>query len=141
MEEFLSVSECAESVHKDCGSIRRMLECGRLDGKIAGIALDIIPVLRTVYGDVLSEIVLYGSCARGEQTELSDIDIAVVLSEKPTREMTAKMAEAVSLKELECGKMLSVIDIDAGMLSKWKTVLPFYKNIRTEGIVLWKKSA
>lgn len=29
-------------------------------------------------------------------------------------------------------------DIEKNMLNKWGDVLPFYKNIKEEGIVLWK---
>src|SRR6266511_3649173 len=38
--------------------------------------------LLTVYGDRLDRLVLYGSCARGEQRADSDIDVLVVLRGK-----------------------------------------------------------
>ena len=51
------------------------------------------------------------------------------------------MIECVSSHELECGKVLSVIDISAEKFDYWKDTLPFYKSIRKEGIVLWKATA
>lgn len=94
--------------------------------------------LRFIYGSLLSEIILYGSYARGTQTSESDVDVAIILAGKPSRELTDKMVNCVSSYELECGKVLSVIDIDSEKYTQWKSVLPFYKNIQKEGLVLWK---
>lgn len=102
---------------------------------------DMITGLCAIYGDLISEVILYGSYARGTQTDVSDVDIAMILSGKPTKEATDAMIDCVSLYELECGKVLSVIDINAETYECWKDVLPFYKNIRKEGIVLWKQAA
>jgi len=102
---------------------------------------DMVVELRSIYGSSIAEIVLYGSYARGTQTEESDVDIAVILVGKPAKEMTNAMIDCVSAHELVCGKVLSVIDIDSEQYNQWKDVLPFYKNIRKEGIVLWKAAA
>ena len=34
--------------------------------------------------------------------------------------------------------ILTIIDIQEEQLEKWGEVLPFYKNVREEGVVLWK---
>ncbi len=94
--------------------------------------------LQSIYGDSLREIVLYGSYARGTQTDESDVDIALILDGKPTGRMTDKMIDCVAAYELECDKVLSVIDIQSGQYDNWKTSLPFYMNIDREGISLWK---
>ena len=39
--------------------------------------------------------------------------------------------------ELEYNKVLSVLLIDYDNFKEWEDVLPFYKNIKKEGIVLW----
>ena len=96
---------------------------------------------REIYGDSLQAVILYGSYARGTQTEESDVDIAVILTEKPDKKRTNTMIDCVASYELECGKALSVIDIYAGMLSQWGNTIPFYKNIRREGITLWSAAA
>ena len=102
---------------------------------------DMVLQLRSIYGELLSEVVLYGSYARGTQTEESDVDIAVILLNKPSKSVTDAMINCVSTHELECGKVLSVIDISAEKFNYWKDTMPFYKNIRKEGIVLWKAAA
>jgi hypothetical protein len=34
--------------------------------------------------------------------------------------------------------VFSVIDIDIDKFSTWETAMPFYQNVKKEGIVLWK---
>ena len=90
------------------------------------------------FGDSLDSIILYGSYARGEQTDESDIDIALKLKSGYDKNTLNYVIEYVSEKELECDKILSVIDIDEEKYNEWKTTLPFYMNIEKEGIVLWQ---
>jgi len=96
--------------------------------------------LAQIYGQSLQEVILYGSYARGEQTEESDIDIALILSGKHDRQMYDKMIQCVAGNELKCDKVLSVIEIDGEKYKAWKDTLPFYKNIDKEGITLWKQT-
>lgn len=100
---------------------------------------DMIPDLRDICGSVLSSVILYGSYARGTQSEDSDVDIALMLDRKPDRKMTDRMTECVASYELSCGKVLSVIDIERELYNKWSSTLPFYRNIANEGIVLWSR--
>lgn len=102
---------------------------------------DIIEELRNIYGDYLSEVILYGSYARGEQSEESDVDIAIILDSGYSKEMQEAMIECVAKKELECSRVISVVDIDHSNYLEWKDELPFYKNVEKEGIVLWKKAS
>ena len=176
MSDFLSVSEYAAIYHKDAGNIRRMLICGRLEGKKVGnqwiipansvypadnrlvtgryvnqrkraafnknrdlsvVIKKMIDDLRNIYGDNLDSIVLYGSYSRGEQNCESDVDIALFVKSYDISARGA-MSECVAGYELEAGKVLSVIDILKSDYDIWKNTLPLYRNIRKEGIILWK---
>jgi predicted nucleotidyltransferase len=90
-----------------------------------------------IYGSNLQSVVLYGSVARGVDTVESDIDIAVFVtadSEKMHDDMTDLNVDL----ELECGKVISILLIDEVEYMKWNKVSPFYKNVKNEGVVLWK---
>ena len=117
---------------------RKKIELNR-NKRIMGILKLLSSQLSDVYGPLLHEVKVYGSYARGTQTEESDVDIAVILNGKPSREMTDKMINCVAARELEAGKVLSVIDIEKGAIDKWGKVTPFYQNIEKEGISVWKE--
>ena len=93
-----------------------------------------------VYGDVIEEIILYGSYVRGQEMPESDIDIAVILRLPDTDELHRKMIDIVVDNELDLEITLSVITIEEDNLNEWKSTLPFYKNLLKEGISLWKNA-
>ena len=95
-----------------------------------------IPGFQTIFGNVLEKIILYGSVARGTQTAESDVDIAVIVR-KYTEDMHDKMIDLTVDLELEYNKVLSVLLIDYDNFREWENVLPFYKNMKKDGIMLW----
>ena len=95
-----------------------------------------IPGFQMIFGNVLERIILYGSVARGTQTEESDVDIAVIVR-KYTEDMHDKMIDFTVDLELEYNKVLSVLLIDYDNFREWEDVLPFYKNMKKDGIMLW----
>ncbi|MBO4359987.1 MAG: nucleotidyltransferase domain-containing protein [Eubacteriaceae bacterium] len=94
--------------------------------------------MHTIYGEALDKVILYGSYARTEQTEDSDVDIAVFLRSEETQTLHRAMIDTTVKYELEAGVTLSVITIQTDEYMKWRNTMPFYKNIDKEGIVLWK---
>ncbi len=86
----------------------------------------------------LEKIVLYGSVARGSDTEGSDVDIALVMRGKLDSDTEDRLSDFVVDMNLKYDKVFSVIDIDADHFKTWLEVLPFYQSVEKEGIVLWK---
>lgn len=97
----------------------------------------LVPSLLGIYGNLIDSIILYGSVARGMQTNESDVDVAVIMHPGATAEMHDRMLDMVVDLELACDKVLSVIRIDCNRFKEWETTLPFYQSIRKEGVVLW----
>ena len=95
-----------------------------------------IPGFQMIFGNVLERIILYGSVARGTQTAESDIDIAVIVR-RYTENMHDKMIDLTVDLELEYNKVLSVLLIDYDNFREWEDVLPLYKNMKKDGIMLW----
>jgi|SRR5215211_7495828 len=80
------------------------------------------------------KVIMYGSQARGNATKYSDIDLLVVLPfiNKDSRTLISNIAWEVGL---DAGKVISTIPTtDAEM--KYYAILPFYENIRREGVVV-----
>ena len=86
----------------------------------------------------LEKIVLYGSVARGTDTEESDIDIALIMYDKLDSDTEDRLSDFVVDMNLKYDKVFSVIDIDAEHFRTWMEALPFYQSLEKEGIVLWK---
>jgi len=81
---------------------------------------------------------LYGSFARGDADEESDIDVAVILSAALSPDIMERFIAFNAELDLKYNKVFSIIDINRDDIQKWGTIVPFYKNINREGIVLWK---
>lgn len=96
----------------------------------------LIPGLLNIFHGSINRIILYGSVARGTQTAESDVDIAVIVKDY-TQDMHDTMTDFVVDLELEFDKVLSVLLIDYGKFKEWENVMPFYKNVKKEGIQLW----
>ena len=89
--------------------------------------------LESLYGARLRQIVLYGSYARGEQTAISDIDVAVVLADvvKPGREID-RMMDAVHGVNLAFDTLVSVYPVSERDYATLRS--PLLINIRREGV-------
>ena len=68
--------------------------------------------LKIIYGEKLKKVVLYGSVAREVATDDSDVDIIVLID--------MNQSELIEYED-----------------DHWKDILPFYKNVDKEGIVLY----
>lgn len=99
---------------------------------------DLIQGLRMIFGKDIQMIVLYGSAARNEATEESDIDIAIVMRKDMEEIKKERFIRWSADMDLRYDKVFSIVDIQEDKMKKWGDVLPFYKNVREEGIVLWK---
>ncbi len=117
---------------------RKQLEVARNNPELIRSLKQMCAKLSGVYGDSLEKIVLYGSYARGEQTEESDVDVALVLREKETEAQYNLKVDLVVDYELEHDVVLSTITIEIAHFEEWRRVLPFYKNIEKDGITLWQ---
>ena len=96
--------------------------------------------IANTHTDSITEIILYGSYARGQETDESDIDIAIVLSADLPEDQYDKITDIIVDYELDIGKTVSTISFDQSEFIEWKSTLPFYKNIDKEGIILWKSA-
>ncbi|MCD8378975.1 MAG: nucleotidyltransferase domain-containing protein [Lachnospiraceae bacterium] len=93
---------------------------------------------RSTYGNKISKIVLYGSYARGDYRDDSDIDIAAIVK-GPRRELQDDLKKVWDVSHdlgLEYGIMVSPTVIPLDEFEEWKDDLPYYRNIEQEGVVV-----
>ncbi len=83
-----------------------------------------------------SEVLLYGSAARGELQEGSDVDLLVVLPEV-TWEIEKRVIDYCFSAELKCGRIISTVCFAARELTQSPLrVSPLVLSARKEGISL-----
>ena len=93
-------------------------------------------IYRSVYGDQLVRVVLYGSYARGDYEDDSDLDIvALVHGDRRTLQEQLKLVwnQTCDL-ELEYELVLSPAVIPYEEFEQYREDLPYYRNIASEGV-------
>ncbi|HIH69782.1 nucleotidyltransferase domain-containing protein [Methermicoccus shengliensis] len=89
--------------------------------------------IEKLYGDKLKEIMLYGSYARGDATEDSDIDLLIVLEGKVTHgKEIDRMIDIITEINLKYGVLISVYPVSEEDYKKVNS--PLLINVRREGI-------
>lgn len=102
------------------------------------ILMELVDGILGIMKNRVISIILYGSTARGTNTEESDVDVAILMQGNLDKETEERLSDFIVDMNLEYDKVFSVIDIDYDMFCKWQKVTPFYQNVTQEGVVLWK---
>lgn len=99
---------------------------------------DVVNGVLDIFQGNVEQIILYGSVARGEQDLESDIDIALILYSEMKDEEKRLLIDWSAEFDFSHNCVLSVVDIAKEQFEKWNDILPFYRNIRKEGIMFWR---
>lgn len=97
-------------------------------GKVYDQCLNIFSNIKDAY--------LYGSYARGDYHSESDVDILLIvdLEQQEISKHRMAVASVSSRLSLEYGVTVSVTVKAASQFYKYRAILPFYKNVLSEGI-------
>ena len=102
------------------------------------ISAKVVQAAKHSLGEKLNKVILYGSYARGDHDEESDIDILVLADIKredsgPERN---KIRDILGYIDLDYDVVLSLSVADLDTFNKFLPVEPFYKNVIKDGVVL-----
>ena len=102
------------------------------------ILLEFTQQVQKVLGKSLKKVILYGSYARGDYRENSDIDIMVLttLTDEEIRQIKTTIYDVAFDFQMEYGVDISVIIKNEEHFNYWLGDLPFYDNVQEEGVVL-----
>ena len=98
-----------------------------------------IELLSKIYGNHLKTVILYGSYARGDYTEDSDIDIMVLLdlSDIDIKKYRHELSGMTYDFNMDYDLDIRPIAKSKDHFDKWVGVYPFYSNIEKEGVKLF----
>ncbi len=99
---------------------------------------ELVQGLTDIFRNNISMIILYGSVARGSANKESDIDIAIVVRSQMDDATKRRFLNWAADMDIRYERVFSIVDIQESNMRKWENVLPFYRNVKKEGIVLWK---
>ena len=91
---------------------------------------------KKIFGSRLNSVILFGSYARGDYDEDSDIDILILvdLSSNELANYRTHIDSLCGKLLLEYGIVVSAIEKDTETYHRYASVLPFYKNIEKDGV-------
>lgn len=110
----------------------RQLELNQITDTVTKSAKELL-------GDKLHSVILYGSYARGDYNEDSDIDIMILadVNDEDISYFHRKIWNITSNLSLEHNASVSVYIKNKIFFDKWLPTLPFYKNVMKDGIMLY----
>lgn len=100
----------------------------------------LVEELKEYFGNDLDRIVLFGSYARGEERNDSDIDLFVVVSKYEKRDTREKLNELIFEYLLSSQKLFSIIIKDKKFVEKWEDTMDLFSEIKKDGKLLYAKA-
>ena len=103
---------------------------------VSNILYDFTKQLKDMLQSNLSRVLVYGSYARGDYRENSDVDVMVLvkLPEDEIKGITSNVYDLSYDIELEKGIHISVVIKNEEQFDYWVDTLPFYRNVSKEGV-------
>lgn len=94
--------------------------------------------LRKLLGNTLDSVIVYGSYARGDYSELSDIDvmILVTLTEEKIKKISDEISDMAFEYLMKFGVDISPVVTNIDHFNYWVDNLSYYRNVRDEGVRL-----
>ena len=91
--------------------------------------------LKQILGDNLTKVIVYGSYARGDYRDNSDVDIMILvkMSDEEIKAVKNDIYDLAFDVEMSTGIELSPIIKNEKQYEYWVDTLPFYRNVRNEG--------
>lgn len=92
--------------------------------------------VKIYFGASLKSVIVYGSYARGDYNDNSDIDIMILvgLSDAEIKKTENDIYDCAFDLELKYGKVLSPVIKNQEFFEYWSDTLPFYRNVKMEGV-------
>lgn len=91
---------------------------------------------KLLFSDKLDSVILFGSYARGDYDDESDIDIMILadIDNSDVTQYTRSLRSMICNLELDYDCVLAPCIVSKEVFNRFKDVLPFYRNVEEEGV-------
>ena len=109
-----------------------------MPANIINIMQEFAGSVRRLLGNALDSVIVYGSYARGDYSELSDVDvmILVTLTEEKIKKISDQISDLAFDYMMKFGVDISPVIINIDHFNYWADNLPYYRNVKKEGVKL-----
>jgi predicted nucleotidyltransferase len=106
--------------------------------QLAYVSECVVEAARQLFGEKLRDVILYGSYARGDHQEYSDVDYMILADVDDDESHRLKKAVRDTLFDLiyRMNLLLSIIITPYERFAKMKNIYPLYRNVDKEGVRL-----
>ncbi len=111
-----------------------------MPGEIKSLLDDYVKEIKGIYGSHLKRIVLYGSYARGDFTDDSDVDI-MILVDLPDENIDEYLDALCSVDfdySVEHDICMQPVVVNSEHFYYWHKVHAFYANVVKDGVVIYE---
>jgi len=111
----------------------------KLNSLVSNVAEELSRNTQSILGDRLRKIILYGSYARGNYNENSDLDIMVLadIDEHEYKSFESKIDDVASELGLDNDIIISVLLNKESLFMSRLSISPFYRNVLSEGVEIY----
>ena len=108
------------------------------DPRINELSQRVVKAAKDTLGDKLDKIYLFGSYARGDYDEESDVDFLIVthLPQEEASKSQGNIRDNLPGIDLEFDITVSLHATGSAIFNRYVNTLPFYRNVVREGVVL-----
>ena len=105
---------------------------------ISDIMQDFAKNVRKILGNSLDSVIVYGSYARGDYSELSDVDVMLLVSlkEEEIKRISDQISDLAFDFMIKYGVDISPVITNTEHFNYWVDNLLYYRNVRDEGVKL-----
>lgn len=109
-----------------------------MPNSISKILIEFNNQVRKILGNRLKKVILYGSYARGDYNEKSDVDLMLLtdLTFEEIEKYRDDISDIAFDIELKTGIIISPVIKNIDNYNSRINIIPFYKNVHMEGVVL-----
>jgi len=106
---------------------------------INGVIQEVVQASKDALGNKLDKVILFGSYARGDFDEESDIDFLIIanVSQEEASIQRTNIRNKIPLIDLEYDVVVSLNVTGSEVYNNYVDILPMYKNVEKEGVLLY----
>ena len=109
------------------------------NGNLSVILEDVKWMASEAFGSKLKEIILYGSYARNQQTQESDIDIMFIFDDDRDEivKYRDRIVDIMVELSLKYDVVVSITENNVEDFKEYVNYVPFYSNVYNEGVEIY----